>query len=274
MTGAPVEGAIDPGTRSFPSFAGLEGSARIIHHLPFAERGLLSRRGSDGVLMSFRAAPLQSRTDEEVRALVTQELRWDPRITDNDIAVAVREGVVTLSGFCRSYWEKGEAERAAKRVYGVKGLANDIEVRTVTTRTDPEIARDVVHEIESHVVLPTTAITASVEDGTVRLEGKVDWQYQRNIVESAVRKLKGVRRLINEIEIVPQASAIDVRSRIEEALRRSAEVDARRIRVEVSDAVVRLYGNVRSWNEREDAERAAWSAPGTTRVENHIRVTP
>jgi osmotically-inducible protein OsmY len=185
-----------------------------------------------------------------------------------------KDGVVTLSGFVSSYWEKDAAEKAAKRVYGVRGVANDLEVKLSTTRTDPEIARDAVHELESHVSIPANNIKLTVKNGWVTLEGKVDWHYQKLLAESAVKKLRGVLGVTNQIEVKPQVTPTDIQSKIEEALRRSAELDARRIKVEVDGTTVKLYGNVRAWVEREEAERAAWSAPGVTKVENNITVNP
>jgi osmotically-inducible protein OsmY len=186
----------------------------------------------------------------------------------------VKDGVVTLAGFTHSYWEKEAAEKAAKRVYGVKVIANDIEVRPATARTDPEIARDVAHELESHAGLPSDRIRATVKDGWVTLEGVVDWQYQKGLAESAVKKLKGVIGVTNNIIVVPKVSPTEVKSKIEEALRRSAEIDARRITVEVEGDTVKLYGSVSSLAEKQEAERAAWSAPGAAKVENYISVVP
>ena len=221
------------------------------------------------------ATKTQTRSDNSLRDDVLLELKWDPKISSaSDIAVAVKDGVVTLSGFVPSFWEKDAAEKAVKRVYGVRGIANDIEVKLFWQRTDPEIARDAVHELESHVSIPADRIKVTVKDGWVTLEGTVDWEYQKSLAESAMKKLKGVSGVTNKIQVKPKASAPEVKSKIEEALRRSAELDARRITVEIEGSTVKLYGSVSSWAERDEAERAAWSAPGTTMVENHILVNP
>jgi osmotically-inducible protein OsmY len=212
--------------------------------------------------------------DDAIREEVLYELKWDPKITSSDIAVTVKEAVVALSGFVPSYWEKLEAEKAVKRVRGVRGVANDINIALSSKQTDPEIARSAVHELRNHVGIPSAGVKVTVENGWVTLEGSVDWQYQKALAESSVKKLKGVTGIDNRIEIKPQVSPKEVKDKIEEALRRSAELDAGRIAVEVVGATVKLEGAVRSWAERNVAERAAWSAPGTANVENHLSIKP
>src|SRR6202035_1207064 len=193
----------------------------------------------------------QTRSDNNLREDVLLELKWDPKISlASDIAVAVKDGVATLSGFVPSYWEKDAAEKAVKRVYGVRAVANDIEVKLATTRTDPEIARDVVRELDSHVSIPADKIKVTVKNGWVTLEGTVEWQYQKALAESAVKKLKGVIGVINNIDLKPRVSPTEIKGKIQEALKWSAELDARRITVSVDDGAVKLYGSVRSYAEK------------------------
>ena len=214
------------------------------------------------------------RSDSDIKRDVELELRWDPDITSDDIGVAVKDGVVTLTGFVRSYSEKYEAERDAKRVSGVVGLANDIEVRLPSSdqRPDPEIAREAVNAIKSQLPFTHEHITPTVRDGWVTLEGEVEWNYQRNLAETAVRRLKGVKGVTNLIHVKPRVAPSEVKRKIEEALKRQAELEADEITVEANGGEVILRGRVRSWAERKEAERAAWQAPGVTKVDNRITV--
>jgi osmotically-inducible protein OsmY len=218
---------------------------------------------------------MATRPDSEIKKDVEQELRWDPDISADDIAVTVKGGVVTLAGFVRSYSQKWQAERDAKRVQGVSAVANDLEVRlpVIDQRPDPEIARDAVAALKLPLPYSADFIKVIVSNGWITLEGEVEWHFQKERAEEAVRRVRGVKGVVNSILIKPRVSPADVKRRIEEALKRSAEVDASRISVETNGAIV-LKGTVRSWAEREEAERAVWSAPGVTKVENRIAVTP
>ena len=220
------------------------------------------------------ATTTETRSDAQIREDVYSELKWDPKIKSEDIGVAVQDGVVTLTGFVSSYWELDAAEKAAKRVYGVRGVANDLEVKLFWQRTDPEIARNAIEAIGRHVSIPSEDIKVSVKNGRVTLEGTVEFEFQKMLAESAVKKLRGISKVVNKIEVKPRVSPQEVQKRIEKALRRSAEIDARRIRVEVNGNEVKLYGTVRSWAEKEEVERAAWAAPGVANVDNNIIVNP
>jgi osmotically-inducible protein OsmY len=218
------------------------------------------------------------RLDADIKRDVEDELKWDPDIDATDIAVAVKSGVVTLTGYVRCYAHKFAAERAAKRVAGVVGVANDLEVRlpAADDRPDPEIAREAVANLQ--IWLPTSweNIKAVVKNGWVTLEGEVEWNYQREYAERAVRWIKGVKGVSNLICLKPgnQPPPEEIKQKIEEAFRRSALVDANRVTVETHGGEVVLKGTVRSWAEREEAEHAAWLALGATRVDNRIAVSP
>jgi osmotically-inducible protein OsmY len=216
------------------------------------------------------------KSDSEIERDVRDELQWDPELNAEDIAISVKNGVVTLAGFTPSYTDRLEAEAAAKRVTGVLGVANDIEVRlpVVDQRPDPDIARDAVAALKAQLPISHDRIKVIVKDGWLTLEGAVEWQYQKSTAESAVRKVKGVKGVTNVITVKPKAEPADIQRKIQEAFKRNAEVDANRITVETHGSEVILKGTVRSWIEREEAERVAWSAPGVTRVEDRIVVSP
>jgi len=221
---------------------------------------------------------MQTHTHKESDKLllnaVIRQLEWDPQVVSKDISVTVNDNVVTLTGFTHSYSEKYAAEKAVKSVYGVQAVANDIDVKPAATRTDPEIARDIVNTMKLDLTVPDDRLKIGVHDGYVTLEGTVDWHFQGNAAETCARNIQGVRGVLNHIAVKPKVSAVEVTHSIEEALRRSAEVDARRITVTAKDGEVQLYGRVRSWFEREEAERAAWAAPGVSEVIDHIAVIP
>jgi osmotically-inducible protein OsmY len=213
-------------------------------------------------------------TDLELKKSVESELNWEPSVNAAEIGVAVKDGVVTLTGRVESYWEKIAAERAATRVSGVKAIANELEIRLPTSseRTDEDIAQAAVRALDWYISVPSDRIKVKVSKGWVTLEGSVDWQYQKTAAEEAVRNLIGVKGVLNHIEVKPQVSKVEVKSAIEAALRRSAEVDANRITVETAGDKVILRGTVRSWFEREEAERAAWRSPGVRSVDNRITI--
>ncbi len=214
------------------------------------------------------------RLESDIKRDVEDQLRSDPDIDATEIAVAVKDGVVTLTGYVRSFRQRRKAEQDVKRVAGVLGVANDIEVRLpiIHRRPDPEIARDAVEAIKRELPYSWEAIKVTVDHGLIMLEGEVEWHYQHERAEEAVQNLRGVTGVINLINIRPHVAPVEIKRKIEKALRRVAEIDASRISVEAHGGEVILRGTVRSWAEREQAERTAWSAPGVTRVDNRIRV--
>jgi osmotically-inducible protein OsmY len=221
------------------------------------------------------APMIGSMTDHELQHEVRGELKWDPSVDATRIAVSVNDGVVTLSGRVSTYPEKVAAEKAAKRVRGVRAVANEIEVvPDGAPPPDEEIAREALKALKWNIFVPSRKIKVSVSDGWVTLYGEVNWQFQKQAAEDAVSSLLGVKGVNNRIMVRPVIPPEELHAKIENALKRNAEVDARRIFVDVHDRLVILRGTVRSFAEREAAERAAWSARGVEGVENHLEVDP
>lgn len=214
------------------------------------------------------------KTGSELQRDVLAELSWEPSVDAAAIGVAVHEGVVTLSGHVRSYAEKRAAVNAARRVAGVQGVADDLVVKlpTTTTRDDTDIAEVLTRNLGWNALLPGGAVQATVNDGWVTLQGEVEWKYQRAEAEKSVAHIAGVKGVTNLIHIKPLVTPTGIAQQIHDAFRRHAETDADQIFAETAGGKVILRGKVRTWGEYEDAEWAAWSAPGVTQVENHLQV--
>jgi len=212
--------------------------------------------------------------DTALRNRVLAELDWEPSLDASAVGVAVKDGVVTLSGSVRSYADKMNAERAVKRVAGVKAVAEDLLVQLpgIAERSDTDIAQSVLSALRFNVAVPYSQIQVTVDGGWVVLDGDVEWQFQKAAAQAAIKHIMGVRGITNRITVKPSVNAADVRAKIQSALVRHAQRDANDIKVEANDGRVVLRGSVHSWQEREQAEEAAWSAPGVSKVENNVIV--
>ena len=216
------------------------------------------------------------KTDANLRGDVEKELEWDPRFDARDVGVAVKGGVVTLSGQVRTFAERWAAQNAAQSVGGVKAIANEIEVQLLASgqRSDTDIATAALNALRLNVSVPIADIKLTVNDGWVALTGKVAFWYQKQEAENTVRNLQGVRGISNDIGIKPTVSTLDIKTRIEDAFRRHAHLDADKIRVKVAEGTVTLEGEVQSWRERNDAEFAVWAAPGVMSVQDKLTIQP
>jgi osmotically-inducible protein OsmY len=214
------------------------------------------------------------KNDIQLRRDVTDELEWEPSVDATQIGVAVKDGIVTLTGEVTHYAGKLEAERLVKTVAGVKAVANDVQVRVpgISVQNDTEIAEAALNALKWHTSIPSDKVQITVRDGFLTLEGHVDWQFQREAVENAVRFLKGVKGVSNMIKLAEKPKPKDVKAKIEAAFKRNAEVDAGHVQVETQEGKVILKGKVGSWTELSEAERVAWTAPGVTDVDNRLTV--
>jgi osmotically-inducible protein OsmY len=217
----------------------------------------------------------ETRTDEEIQRDVLAEMKWDARVLPNEVGVSVKDGVVTLTGWIDSYSKMWAAEEAAQRVRGVKAVADDLEVHLPSSveRNDADIAAAAIRALEWDSFVPVNKLEIMVSKGWITLSGEVEWQYQRQDAEQVIRRLSGVKGITNLVTIKPRVTASELKTNIEDALVRSVETDAQRITVEVQGSKVILKGTVRSWAEKEEAQRTAWLAPGVTAVDNRIVIS-
>jgi len=211
--------------------------------------------------------------DQRLRDSVMHQLAADPQVDASLVGISAQEGVVTLSGYVDSYAEKLAAERSCRHLYGVKAVANELEVRLAAERIDPEIAKAALEALKNRIDVPL-GIAVTVRSGHLTLSGVVEWMYQKMAAERAVKYLRGVKGVFNQITLKPVVTPKDVQKQIIDALHRHADIDARGIHVEAEGSRVTLSGTVRSWMEKDEAQRAAWRVPGVTVVDNRVSVVP
>lgn len=216
------------------------------------------------------------KTDRELQEQILAALEWEPGVDAAGIGVSVSDGVATLQGTVTTYLQRSTAERAVRHVFGVRGIANELQVSPTAgmSRTDSAIAEAVANALEWDSAVPDNTVKPTVSNGWVTLNGTVSWQFQKSAAERAAQRLYGVKGVTNAITLKPQARSADVKTKIENAFKRSAEIDAQRIKVETIDGGVILTGAVHSLSERDEAERAAWSAPGVVRVDDRLTIAP
>lgn len=214
------------------------------------------------------------KSDIKIQEDVMEQLKWEPFLKSSEIGVAVKNGIVTLSGQVDSYSKKLAAENAAKKIAGVRAIAEDIQIGVSPThrKTDTEIAEAVLNALKWHTMIPDEKIKVKVEDGVVRLDGEVEWEYQRTQAKLVIEDLAGIRYVLNFIKVKPQISATEIRNKINSAFKRSALIDSGKITIEVTGSNVCLKGKVRSYAEKEDAENAVWNAPGVANVDNRLEI--
>ena len=216
------------------------------------------------------------KTDTQLQNDVLEELKWEPSVAEKEIAVAVKDGVVTLGGYVQSYAQKRAAENAVARVAGVRAIAEDIQVKLPTSRmrSDSEIAHAAINALKWDTEVPDEQLRLKVENGWITIEGTVDFFYQKNAADRAVRFLTGVKGVTNMISVKPGVATVQVNRNIKDALKRHAELDAGKITVDSADGRVTLKGSVHSWIERKEAENAAWATPGVWSVDDRLAVVP
>jgi osmotically-inducible protein OsmY len=211
--------------------------------------------------------------DERLKTTVSNQLVWDPEVDATLVGITAKDGIVTLSGYIDTYAGKLAAERAARRVYGVRAVVNELEVKLSREQIDPDLAEAALDALKNRIDVPL-GLGVTVRDGFITLTGTVEWMHQKAGAERAVKYLRGVRGVDNRITLKPKVSPQDVQKKITEALHRHADLDARRIHVEAEGSKVILTGRVGSWIDKDEAQRAAWAAPGVFAVENRIEIVP